>query len=74
MDESHTSPESNRGYKREVNMSNHINIKSLEEILELLNGIEYVEDADAFEYLSGIRDQAARIMRDTIQWVEEDVV
>jgi len=55
-------------------MSNHINIKSLEEILELLNGIEYVEDADAFEYLSGIRDQAARIMRDTIQWVEEDVV
>lgn len=55
-------------------MSNHINVKSLEEILELLNSVEYVEDPDAFEYLSGIRDQAVRIMRSTIQWVEEDAV
>jgi hypothetical protein len=55
-------------------MANHINVKPLEEVLELLNSIEYVEDPDAFEYLSGIRDQAARIMRATIQWVEEDAV
>jgi hypothetical protein len=45
-------------------------LKSLEEILTYLNSIDIAEDPDTFEYLSGIRDQASRIMRDTIQWVE----
>lgn len=50
---------------------NNVQIKRLEEILNYLNSIDIAEDPDTFEYLSGIRDQAHRIMRETIQWVEE---
>jgi hypothetical protein len=74
MDESPTSPESNRGYKREVNMQAKVisQLDLLEQIYSILNSIGPVSDPDAFEYLGGIRDQAARIMRDAID-SEENV-
>lgn len=42
----------------------------LEQIYSILNSIGPVNDPDAFEYLGGIRDQAARIMRDAIETEE----
>lgn len=45
-------------------------IANLKSILAYLDSINIAEDPDTFEYLSGIRDQANRIMRDTIEYTE----
>jgi hypothetical protein len=45
-------------------------IANLKSILAYLDSIDIAEDPDTFEYLSGIRDQANRIMRDTIEHTE----
>lgn len=51
-------------------MEKNIQLLTLEEILSYLNSFDIAEDPDSFEYLSGIRDQVNRIMRETIKWVE----
>lgn len=45
-------------------------IANLKSILAYLDSINIAEDPDTFEYLSGIRDQANRIMCDTIEHTE----
>lgn len=54
----------------DLNQIEHVEL--LSELAKVLSKIKHVEDPDAFEFLSGIRDQANRIMRDSIRWVESD--